>query len=405
MTAFWMTWKPEGWPIERLRDLIGRFQADPETTEPWRILAHRQARIGDRVYLFKQGKGPRGIFGVGTIASEPALDAAQSLNPDHPQHFVDVRFVELLDPTQSMLLDLGRLEDIVPASRIRSQASGTTISDKIGAELDRRLGLPARPPSTETRRSLRALTRDAVIQAIQEFDVLGRDDFLKTYGYGEADGYWVIYDQGRYDRYDSKAIVGVAFKHITGINRPLHRSEFSGGRASVLPALQRLGFEVEVNPQAGPGIRRPASMDPQEADNEPFDPTSITDARERVFREIRARRGQKQFRDVLIDAYGGRCAITGCDVLDVLEAAHITPYLGPETNHVTNGLLLRADLHTLFDTNLVAVDPETRKALVSPTIKDPAYRALHGQALRATKTKASAPSEAALSQHREGCGF
>ena len=64
-------------------------------------------------------------------------------------------------------------------------------------------------------------------------------------------------------------------------------------------------------------------------------------------------RAPHKFRDALIGAYAGRCAITGCSVLDILEAAHITPYLGPDTNHVTNGLLLRADLHTLFDTCLL----------------------------------------------------
>lgn len=202
--------------------------------------------------------------------------------------------------------------------------------------------LPRSTPvaTTPGRASLKPLTRDAVIRAVEEFDVIGRDDFLKTYGYGEADGYWIIYDQGRYDRYDSKAIVGVAFKFIEGIERPLLPSEFSGGRATVLPALQRLGFEVEVNAQAAPGMRRPASMAPQDADEEPFDPTNAKDAREKVLREIRARRGQKQFRDALIEAYEGRCAVTGCDVLDVLEAAHITPYLGPETNHVTKSPLI-----------------------------------------------------------------
>lgn len=79
--------------------------------------------------------------------------------------------------------------------------------------------------------------------------------------------------------------------------------------------------------------------------------------------------------------------------------------MDPETNHVTNGLLLRAVLHTVFDTLLLAVDPETLEVLVSPRIQDPMYRALHGQALRMTKTRASAPSEAAVRERREGCGF
>ncbi|MGG5823957.1 HNH endonuclease [Falsiroseomonas sp. HW251] len=253
------------------------------------------------------------------------------------------------------------------------------------------------------RASLQALTRDAVIQAIREFDDLGREVFLETYGYGEADGYWLLYDQGRYDRYDSEAIVGVAFKYIAGIERSLRANEFLGGRTTVLPALQRLGFDVEVDPNVAPRVRRPALLDPEAAEEQPFDPTNQEDAREKVLREIRARRGQQKFREALVEAYAGRCAITDCSVLDVLEAAHITPYLGPETNHVTNGLLLRADLHTLFDTLLLAVDPDTMKVLVAPTIEDPAYRDLHGKPLRATLTKATAPSERALKQHRAEC--
>ena len=50
--------------------------------------------------------------------------------------------------------------------------------------------------------------------------------------------------------------------------------------------------------------------------------------------------------------YEGKCAVTGCDVPDVLQAAHIFPYMGPETNHPSNGLL-RADIHTLFDLGLI----------------------------------------------------
>jgi putative restriction endonuclease len=73
------------------------------------------------------------------------------------------------------------------------------------------------------------------------------------------------------------------------------------------------------------------------------------DMRDWALRCIAARRGQAAFRAALIDAYGGRCSITGCDAVEALEAAHISPYKGDHTNDVTNGLLLRADLHTLFD--------------------------------------------------------
>jgi predicted restriction endonuclease len=49
--------------------------------------------------------------------------------------------------------------------------------------------------------------------------------------------------------------------------------------------------------------------------------------------------------------------ITGCDVLEIVEACHIFPYRGEDDNHVENGLLLRTDLHTLFDLNLLGIEP------------------------------------------------
>lgn len=89
-----------------------------------------------------------------------------------------------------------------------------------------------------------------------------------------------------------------------------------------------------------------------------FDPAMIEDGRERVAREIAIRRGQAGFRNQLLEAYGC-CAMSGCTVASALEAAHIMPYQGPGTNHPSNGLLLRADLHTLFDLGLLSVDHET----------------------------------------------
>lgn len=131
---------------------------------------------------------------------------------------------------------------------------------------------------------------------------------------------------------------------------------------------------------------------------EPFDPKNQDDARERVLREIVQRRGQQTFRKALIDAYGGYCAITGCSVTPLLEAAHITPYLGPETNSITNGLLLRADIHTLWDLSLIAVEPETRTVWVSPEITDSTYRDLNGAPLMLPLDLAQWPSVAALAQ-------
>jgi len=52
----------------------------------------------------------------------------------------------------------------------------------------------------------------------------------------------------------------------------------------------------------------------------------------------------------------------------VLEAAHIKPYRGKTDSHLENGLLLRADLHTLFDLNLIGVEPDTLTVRVHPWV-------------------------------------
>ena len=139
----------------------------------------------------------------------------------------------------------------------------------------------------------------------------------------------------------------------------------------------------------------------EQADSEPFDPDSIEDARERIARTVAQRRGQQAFRDALLGAYGARCAISGCAVKDVLEAAHITPYRGDATNAISNGLLLRSDLHTLFDCGLVTIDPETMQVVTSIELACSGYAKLDGRPLRVPSDPAKAPSKKALKQHLE----
>lgn len=70
--------------------------------------------------------------------------------------------------------------------------------------------------------------------------------------------------------------------------------------------------------------------------------------------------GQGAFRVAVTDAYQRRCAITGEKTLPVLQAAHIKPYASGGEHLVTNGLLLRSDIHTLFDSGYVTIDPDFR---------------------------------------------
>lgn len=125
---------------------------------------------------------------------------------------------------------------------------------------------------------------------------------------------------------------------------------------------------------------------------------SAADDRERVYRAIRERRGQTEFRRTLLRLHRGRCQVSGCSVELILEAAHIHAYQSKADNHPRNGLLLRADLHTMFDLGLLWVDPASLAVQVSPRIHDPVYRAFHGRTLRHDSCR---PSVAALRQHME----
>lgn len=136
-----------------------------------------------------------------------------------------------------------------------------------------------------------------------------------------------------------------------------------------------------------------------------FDPASVEDARKRTLAAIVQRQGQTAFRNALLKAYGGRCAITGCDVVEAMEAAHIYPYQGAATNHVSNGLLLRSDLHTLFDVGLMAIDPDTMTVIVAGKLRSSVYGVHHAQPLRLPVAPAERPSAAALALHAKECGL
>lgn len=133
----------------------------------------------------------------------------------------------------------------------------------------------------------------------------------------------------------------------------------------------------------------------------PESPQSDVDARERIKQDIVRRRGQAKFRNTLIDAYSESCAVTASHCLDVLEAAHIYPYRGDHTNEPSNGLLLRADIHTLFDAGKLTVDPEHYTVRVSSTLAGTEYEVLNGKRLALPDAKKDLPSRAALEWHVE----
>lgn len=105
---------------------------------------------------------------------------------------------------------------------------------------------------------------------------------------------------------------------------------------------------------------------------------SIVDTRRRLLASITLRRGQAKFRKALVGRYGSSCMISGCSLMEIVEAAHIWPYRGDDDNHPENGLLLRADLHTLFDLDLLGIDPASMRVALHPDVRSAGYGHMSG---------------------------
>lgn len=120
---------------------------------------------------------------------------------------------------------------------------------------------------------------------------------------------------------------------------------------------------------------------------------------------VQPRLGQGIFRVTVMDAYSRACAVTREHSLPVLEASHIKPYAADGPHDVRNGVLLRADLHRLFDQGYVTITPEYRLE-VSPRLREDyrngrSYYPLHGSSVSLPSAAADAPSADFLRWHNE----
>jgi putative restriction endonuclease len=115
------------------------------------------------------------------------------------------------------------------------------------------------------------------------------------------------------------------------------------------------------------------------------------------------RLGQRSFQAVVLDTYGRRCAITGSRIRPVLEAAHVLPLKSGGQHRVDNGLLLRSDIHTLYDNGYVGVDAKYR-LLVSPRLRDEfgngeQLYAMAGEQISVPERRACRPNREFLERH------
>ena len=126
-----------------------------------------------------------------------------------------------------------------------------------------------------------------------------------------------------------------------------------------------------------------------------------------IYREAltKVRIGQGAFKALVTQAYDKKCAISGEKTLPVLEAAHIQPFSQAGPNSLGNGLLLRSDLHKLFDRHHLTIDADDRIIRVSSRIREEfqngkEYYRFDGQPLRVLpKSLLDQPAKQYLEHH------
>lgn len=276
MATYLLTWNKNQWDLwDSLAQDSALTASGQVHSDRWSFGNRRTVRKGDRLFLMKLGRPPKGIMASGWAAVDEVTEGPH-YRPDrakegHTAFYVDVDFDRVLNPETEQLLSVDDFQSpALKSVHWYSQASGIQISEEAAAQLE---------------------------------DLWARH-----------------------------------------LQRP------------------------------GPGMM------------------------ERTWRAILERRGQADFRAKLVEAYGCRCAITECDAESALEAAHIIPYAETRSHDTGNGLLLRADAHTLFDLNLLLVDPDNMSVLLADELRDTTYGEFHGRRLRLPTRNEDRPRKELLRQ-------
>jgi predicted HNH restriction endonuclease len=159
LKSFVITWNDASWPYDKLLPFLKVQAKGKKAKLNWRFAPTRMCAVGDEVFLLKQGKRPKGIFGYGHIAGEPYREG------DTP--YAPIVFDLLVDPFEKMLIDEGTVEKILETSVINHARSGISIPEDAAASIKVLLG-PIRhanfgriiPDATDFRDCLKALASD-----------------------------------------------------------------------------------------------------------------------------------------------------------------------------------------------------------------------------------------------------
>lgn len=100
-----------------------------------------------------------------------------------------------------------------------------------------------------------------------------------------------------------------------------------------------------------------------------------------VERTLRIRRGQNKLRNNLLKLYNNTCCISNIKMNELLHACHLLPHATSGLNITTNAILLRSDLHDLFDSHLIGIEPKKNQICTNKILDQTEYNLYNGRTL------------------------
>ena len=119
---------------------------------------------------------------------------------------------------------------------------------------------------------------------------------------------------------------------------------------------------------------------------------------------VRPRMGQGHFKRAVAEAYSNRCAVTASATFPSLEAAHIQPFADGGAHAVSNGLLLRTDVHRLYNAGYLSIAPDLRLR-VSPQLREHGWNGAEFYAREADGFRIPTPADALLQPDRDALAW
>uniref|UniRef100_B8HN02 TPR repeat-containing protein n=1 Tax=Cyanothece sp. (strain PCC 7425 / ATCC 29141) TaxID=395961 RepID=B8HN02_CYAP4 len=368
----------------------------------WSCANTKRIKVGDRAYLLRSGSSPTGIIAAGRVV--PAFEDEQLRNLDPRYSDLSAAYVDHIENAYYVCLEFDSVVDFdVPLEQNVLKWLPQFRNVNFQFQGGGKQFAPDNP--------------DALLTLASEWEKHSLIQQSQGKGRRLVDVFLERGDQARQGKdYDSaidyyQRALEIDPNYAKAINKLKICQSIVDRKKSKALSLGAIADSKPDPPSQPKSPDEPTLLDElaiirdELSSQEPLSSPNVNEARKRILVSIARRQGQPKFRQTLLEAYDFKCAITGFDAEAALEAAHIIPYAETENNDPSNGLLLRADLHTLFDLNLLAIHPNTMQVFLHPDLRGTEYQGIHEKPLRMPTQVALRPNPQLLMQRVKQCSW